>query len=151
MLDLSHIDWKECNRFALSSLQILVCNLWNERNDMQYLIDKTKLARITIIRYLNQCAVSGLTDYNPKKQQTLSGKRNMHNAYEANRKKVVCLDTGEIFNSLREANAWLGFTKTSHTIQDNCKGKQKTAGKHPVTKKRLHWMFLSDYEAKEAV
>lgn len=46
-----------------------------------------------------------------------------------NRIKVICLDTGEIFNSIQDANRAYGVTK-SH-LSDVCKGKRRTAfGKH---------------------
>ena len=72
----------------------------------------------------------------------------MHQAYEKNKKQVMCLETKQVFQSIREANEWLGYNIDSHTIIDNCKGKLQSAGKHPETKEKLHWMLYEDYLKK---
>ena len=54
--------------------------------------------------------------------------------------KVICLETKQIFNSLSEASAWAGGN-----VNKCCKGKQKSAGKHPETGERLHWMYYDEY------
>ena len=53
-------------------------------------------------------------------------------------KKVLCIETGMIFNSYSEAAEWCGL-KTGSSIGDYLRGKQKSAGKHPITKEKLHW------------
>lgn len=50
-----------------------------------------------------------------------------------NNKKVICLDTNEIFNSIKSANARYKIT----TIGDCCTNRQKTAG-------GLHWSYYSE-------
>ena len=52
--------------------------------------------------------------------------------------KVLCLNTGETFNSVREALEWCG----GGNISACCKGKQATAGKHPETGEKLKWVYL---------
>ena len=55
-------------------------------------------------------------------------------------KKVKCITTGEIFGSISEAERKYN---TSHThISDCCKGKYKSAGKHPVTGEKLVWEYI---------
>lgn len=57
-------------------------------------------------------------------------------------KSVICINTGEIFNSLREAADWCGLVGVSG-ISSVCRGgKQKTAGVHPITKEKLKWRYL---------
>lgn len=53
-------------------------------------------------------------------------------------KKVRCIETGEIFNSCKEAAAWCGL-KSGTGIGDYLAGRKKSAGKHPQTKIPLHW------------
>lgn len=48
-------------------------------------------------------------------------------------KKVICIETGEIFRSIREAKRLTNINKTS--ISGCCNGKQNTAGGY-------HWMFV---------
>lgn len=122
VFDLSNVDFKKCHINSCRSLKIRACNLWNESHDMQTVLRETKLSRKTIIRYLSDCAKNGLCDYDPHKQKAESGNRNIVKAYTKNRKMVVCIQTGEVFKSIREANQWLGYHIDSHSIQDNCKG-----------------------------
>lgn len=54
------------------------------------------------------------------------------------RKKVICISTNEIFDSISEAGEKTGAPKAS--ISHVCRGNRKRAG-------GLEWMFLEDYEA----
>lgn len=146
IFDLNKIDWKKCDRDSLSSYQIIVCNLWNEGNTISEILDKTKLSRTTIIKYLHRLNNLGYCQYDPDKQRFVSGKQNISCAYLKNRKSVICLENKMIFDSCKQAYEWLGYNVDGHSIQDNCKGITFSAGKHPVTKEKLHWMFLKDYE-----
>ena len=47
-------------------------------------------------------------------------------------KKVICLETKQVFDSIQEANAW---AKVKTGVADCCKGKQKTAGGY-------HWQYV---------
>lgn len=55
------------------------------------------------------------------------------------KKKVQCVTTGEEFNSIKEAAEKYNIRGTYITA--NCKGRQKSAGKHPVTKEKLVWEY----------
>lgn len=57
-------------------------------------------------------------------------------------KKVRCINTGEVFNSLSNACEWSGLKRNSSKIGDVCKGKAKSAGKHPITGEKLHWEYV---------
>ena len=53
-------------------------------------------------------------------------------------KKVKCIETGQIFNSYKEAGLWAGL-KNGNGISSFLAGRKKSAGKHPQTKIALHW------------
>jgi group I intron endonuclease len=55
-------------------------------------------------------------------------------------RKVICLETKEIFDTAKEASIKYNI---SH-IGNCCKGKQKSAGKDSQGNK-LHWMYYSEY------
>lgn len=60
-------------------------------------------------------------------------------------KKVKCLNTNEIFNTMMDAARWCGLSNATSIGQVcNHTGKQKTAGKHPITKEKLFWEFAED-------
>lgn len=54
-------------------------------------------------------------------------------------RKVRCLNTGEIFDSITLASNWC---LQGSNISECCKGKLKTAGKHPITDERLKWEYV---------
>ena len=53
-------------------------------------------------------------------------------------KKVICLDTKQIFGSLRDAEKWCGKTGVKYC----CKGKTRTCGGY-------HWQYLDDYKREQ--
>ena len=57
------------------------------------------------------------------------------------KKKILCLNTGKIFLSIKDAANWCNL-KSSSNISEVAKGKRKTAGKHPVTKEPLYWKYV---------
>lgn len=58
-----------------------------------------------------------------------------------NAKKVVCLETNEIFDTIGEAKQW----SKAAAIGQCCLGKVKYSGKHPVTGEKLQWMYYEDW------
>ena len=57
-----------------------------------------------------------------------------------NSKVIICITTGEIFNSLSDAAKYYGISSISN-ITSCCKGRQKSTGKHPVTGEKLVWKY----------
>ena len=60
---------------------------------------------------------------------------------EKQKKQVICINTGEKFNSIGEAAQWCGLKRLGN-ISQVCKDYRKTAGKHPITKEPLIWKFV---------
>lgn len=54
-------------------------------------------------------------------------------------KKVRCLETGDIFGSITEAENWSNTNK----VAECCCGMRKHAGRHPQTGKLLSWEYAS--------
>lgn len=54
---------------------------------------------------------------------------------KSDEKRVMCIETGVIYNSITEAADSIGLHRT--TVGKVCRGKQKTAGK-------LHWKYIND-------
>lgn len=55
-----------------------------------------------------------------------------------NRQPVQCIETGEIYDSMRDAAKAVGLA-CCDGISRSVKDPQKSAGKHPITKEPLHW------------
>lgn len=62
-----------------------------------------------------------------------------------NAKAVKNLETGRIFATIKEATKWAGLNSAS-CIGECCRGNKKSAGTHPETGVRLHWVFVSKEE-----
>lgn len=58
--------------------------------------------------------------------------------------KIKCLTTDETFDYMLEAARKYNIAHQS--ISACCRGKQKTAGKHPMTGEKLAWKYLEDSE-----
>ena len=56
-------------------------------------------------------------------------------------KRVKCINTGEIFDSLEKAREWCGLKSIAH-ISSCCIGSRKIAGKHPITNEQLKWEYI---------
>jgi hypothetical protein len=58
-------------------------------------------------------------------------------------KGVICIETGEIFKSCAEAATAMGLSKNTRShISRVCRGLEQSAGKHPITKEKLHWKYF---------
>ena len=55
-------------------------------------------------------------------------------------RKVKCLNNGKIFSCAKEAAKWCGVDNS--TLSKCAKGKIKTAGKDPITKEPLRWIYM---------
>ena len=55
-------------------------------------------------------------------------------------RKVQCITTGKKFNCIKEASDFYSICRQD--ISKACKGKLKSAGKHPVTGEKLIWKYI---------
>ena len=58
-------------------------------------------------------------------------------------KKILCINTGKIFNCMMDAARWCGL-KNASSISRCCLGKSLTAGKHPETQEKLKWRYVNE-------
>jgi group I intron endonuclease len=58
-------------------------------------------------------------------------------------KAVVCVETEEYFETVRQAAKWCGL-KAASMIGQVCLGKRNVAGRHPETGEKLHWKYAED-------
>jgi len=133
------IDWLKCHEWACNSLVKVVCDMRMRENKSNIEISsELKLHVSTIIRYLKQGVELGWCDYNGKEALT-------HKEYQY--KKVVCLTTNEIFDSILDASIMYDIHKTS--ISACCRrNENKSAGKHPDNESNMVWMFYDEFILK---
>ena len=134
LFDLSLIDWNKCYEYTCNSLVKVACDLWNNGIKNTKEIGKIlKLNKGTIVIYLKQGALLGWCDYDPKIAS-------LNKAYKS--KKVICLTTNEIFNSIVVASK--NYNLQYQNISKCCRGKLKSAGKLEDGTK-LKWMYYDEY------
>lgn len=83
-----NVDWVDCYRKSLMSDVIKVTDLWNQGNKVMEICAITGLGKGTIRQYLTKANDIELCNYDHTVRNEI---------------KVLCVDTGEIFNSLRDA------------------------------------------------
>lgn len=94
------------------------------------------------VENLEWCTQKYNMNYGTCQERRSKKMKGMH-AGEPNcrRRQVLCLNNMQIFDYVREAQEWCG----GGDISGCCKGKQKTAGKHPETGEKLQWMYYEDW------
>lgn len=124
--DVSNVNWEKCGEFALSSFIKKACELWEGGLKSTKLIsEKMKLGQSTITNYLKKGTEIGWCNYNP-----------------IHKKQVICLTTGEIFNSLTDACKKYKLNPSNLSVCVN--GYTKTCGVDLITKERLQWSVYSE-------
>lgn len=132
LIDLSCIDWDICATDALSNFAMKSISLYNNGLSVKEIADELKTTTRTIVGYLKRGNNLGFCEYSKEKSKLDGIKRKS--------KKVVCLNTEQVFNSIKSASGFYGVQIA------NCLGnRQKTAGVHPNTGERLQWMYYNDY------
>ena len=75
---------------------------------------------------------------NVKISESNKGKK----CHSAKKKKVICITTNKTFDSVKEAADFYRIKGNGNSICYCCKGKYKSAGKHPITGEKLVWEYL---------
>lgn len=88
LYNFDNVDWVSCYRRSLTSDIVRVAELWNQGYKVLKIASIVGIGRSTVRKHLTKANEIGLCNYD----HTVS-----------NRVKVICLDTGEIFKSLRDA------------------------------------------------
>jgi hypothetical protein len=129
IFNLNNIDWIVCEEFACSSFIKDVCDLWNSGIKNTTEISKiVKIGRTTVCKYLKQGFIIKLCDYDPLNAQKDSRKQSK------NMKKIICVETRQIYSSIKEATEKLHI----NNISACCRGVRDMAGGY-------HWMYYNDY------
>jgi len=134
----SDIDWLKCHEYSCSSLVKIACDLWNSgMQSVSKIKTEMRMGDCAIGRYLKRGNELGwcIPPYSPIEAMYIL------------RKKVICVTTGQIFESIMDASIKLNIKEAS--ISQCCKNKNyRTAGKSEITGEKLVWLFYDDYILK---
>jgi len=144
LLDLSNINWQKCHEYACSSLVKIASDLWNSGIQSTIKIGELmKLSSTTICTYLKlgtQCEFCNYSIEKARQNVYIQGGITLS---EYKSIKVICANTGEVFNSMTDAAIKYNL-KTPTGICLCCKGDAKSAGKLP-NGDGLVWQYYDDY------
>lgn len=85
---------------------------------------------------LEWCTYKYNNNYGTKKNRQGEKNKNENNP---NSHKILCVNTGEIFGCIKFAAEKYNISR--QTISHCLNGRQKTAGKDPITKEKLMWRY----------
>ena len=103
-------------------------------NKLPQINHKNEIKTDNFVDNLEWCTEQYNSQYSSYKQKgkTFTEERKQKIS-EAHKKKVLCIETGHIFDSLKEAQTWLG----KGNIKSCCRGIRKSAGGY-------HWQYVDD-------
>lgn len=139
-----------CNQEDLDSKEIYYITLHNTTNEdlgynltsggnSQKIISGRSIQKMIDIRWTDQKRKEN-ADRIIGANNPMFGKTGSQNPES---KAVICINTGEMFESLKLAAKWCDL-KNSPMIGQVCRGIRKTAGKHPITGEKLRWKFVNE-------
>lgn len=116
----------------------------DEKEKMVNIINNNRKIPIKNIieSYISEISVSDISiKYNIGEHIIYNVLRSNNIEYKKRGKKVKCIETGEVFKSIKEANIWSGLKSDSSKITESIKRyeNRKYAGKHPITGEKLRW------------
>jgi DNA-directed RNA polymerase subunit RPC12/RpoP len=129
IFDLSDIDFKMVYNNSLKSYVLKVCELWNSNFKVSEISNILKISDVTVQRYLAKGTLADICNYRGVEEKNI---------------KVVCLNTGEVFENLNLAGE--RYNIDPNGISFVCAGKRnrKTAGKLEDGTK-LTWQYYENY------
>lgn len=128
LLDFGNVDWNKCEIDALSSISLKILKLWNEGiHNIEKISHILNISKTCVYKYIRIFKKNNLCNYNPQKRQAASNIKYLG-------KKVRCVETGKIYNSI-------GETRNNGFVPQNvsacCNGKVNTH-------KKFHWEFYKE-------
>jgi ribosomal protein S27E len=138
LISFSDVDWMKVHEFAIKGIVKDVCNDYNIFQNTSMLIDKYKVSLSAILKYLKQGTELSWCNYNSKEAMKNNGAR----AGKNKRKKVICLNTNEVFESASLVEKQYGISHSR--ISACCRNKCEYAGFHPMTGEQLKWQYYNE-------
>ena len=136
------ICWEQCDQFASSNLLKTICLDKGENPNMSALMlsKKYKMARGTIIKYLNKGHKYGWCYYNPRDEFLRERYKPSRNNGET---PIICIETNEVFRSSTICEKHIinihNIKVISRNIRSVCNGKRNMCG-------GLHFRHISKQE-----
>lgn len=89
---------------------------------------------------LEWCTREYNNNYGTRTQRQSENHADFSGSKHPQARKILCVTTGKKFNCIKEAAYYYNVCRQS--IIYCCRGKQKSAGKHPITGEKLVWKYI---------
>lgn len=144
LLPLNNVNWEKCNIDASSNLVKLSGELWNKKTkDTKEISKLLNISLTTTLIYLKKAKQLGWCDYDKSITRNLITKTKISGKNSVLAKKTICLNTGQIFDTLSSAGKWCD--RTGSEIGRSCYADRNYCGNHPITGEKLRWMYYDEY------
>lgn len=95
-------------------------------------------------RYKQKCKIRELKRWeNASEEERLKRCKGFYERHEERKQKVRCVETNDVFNSAKEAAAWIGPKAKGCNITAQARGRLHFAYRHPITNEPLHWELIN--------
>lgn len=132
LFDLSCVDWIKCNNDTFTSNIILACNLFNDKKSIDNIAELINVTRQTVVSYLKKGTECGICNYDVEAIK----KNTIQNFVNSRKRKVICLETKKIYDSISDINREFGYSTSA--ISMCCRKTRKTSYGY-------HWMYYDEY------
>lgn len=144
IIDLSIVNWLECEKFTCTSLVKTACDYWNSGIHSCLEISKImKLNNNTICRYLKKGSKLGLCTYTVEKVKYKNIERFKEQNFQRNAKPILCIETSQVFSSIticsKLAAGLYGHKLTNVSLYRVLVGKQESTH-------HLHFQYITREE-----
>ena len=126
---LENIDWNYIWQKSQESFIVITWELWNQGYSIKEISKQMNLCMPTIRQYLKKGAIINKCSYDSEVE-----KNNL-------KRKIICVTTEEVFNSITEAAKKFGLTLKN--LSRCCKSKNKIYGN--LNGRPLVWMYYEEY------
>lgn len=109
----------------------------NNLPEVNHKIDNFEHRSDNRVENLEWCTAEYNSNYGSRNKRI---SKKMKGSKNPTARKVKCVTTNEIFDTLTEA--YEEYNVNQGNICECCKGKRKSAGKHPITKEKLVWEYV---------
>lgn len=139
LLDSNDVDWIKYNNFNCKQNFKSVCDLWNKGICSTSKISSLlEISTFIVRKYLKKGEELNICNYNSAKSNKIQGLLRS--------KKVICLNTKHIFNSLTQASNY--YNTSEENIRACCNNTTKMAGKDLDSETYIQWQYYDEYLIK---
>lgn len=134
--NINDLDWDKIHINSLKSRSVYICELYNDSFSINEICLITGITYDSCISYLRKGAACGLCNYSGIENRIKA----LDKIHENTKKKIRCITTGEIFDSITSAVNKYDFSMS--LLSAHLNGRRRRAGVDPVTKQDMIWEFV---------